>query len=100
MRKRPLFLLLATIIISGTGFFINKYFPLLNNSSEGIPAVLVKCGPTPPWIEVYHDGELTSEWQPSDGEIYRFLMDLLEDNLYVPVQVEPIEYGTTLATVF
>jgi len=62
-----------------------------------VSALMVKCCPTPPWIEVYHDGELTSEWQPKDGEIYRFLADLLEDDLYESVPVEHLEYAPMLA---
>ena len=43
--------------------------------------VTVQHSPTSPWIEVYHDGELTSEWQPSDGAVYEFLETLLNDDL-------------------
>ncbi len=67
------------------------------NFTEEMTGVMVKCSPISPWIEVYHDGELTSEWQPKDGEIYRFLMDLLEDDLYAPVPVERLEYAPMLA---
>ena len=72
----------------------------LGNAPEFAPAVMVKCGPAPPWIEVYHDGELTSEWQPKDGEIYRFLVNLLEDDLYAPVLIERLEYAPMLAEAF
>ena len=44
--------------------------------------VTVKRGPTPPWLEVYHDGVLTSEWQPADGQVYRALELLLDDSYY------------------
>lgn len=33
------------------------------------------------WLEVYHDGKLTSEWQPSDGAVYELLETLLGDEL-------------------
>jgi len=46
------------------------------------PTVTVKASPVSPWIEVYHDGELTSEWQPRDGAIYQFLLALLNDDMY------------------
>ena len=42
--------------------------------------VTVKPSPTLPWLEVYHNGVLTSEWQPSDGAIYEFLETLLNDD--------------------
>lgn len=45
--------------------------------------VTVKASPTAPWIEVYHDGQLTSEWQPADGAIYQLLSRLLDDDFYV-----------------
>lgn len=54
-----------------------------NNPAQTV--VTVNRSPTPPWIEVYHDGELTSEWQPSDGPLYEFLSRVLEDDLYTPV---------------
>ena len=56
----------------------------------------VKPSPTSPWIEVYHDGLLTSEWQPSDGTIYEFLDMLLNDTL-APVWM-PHRLPTRLAT--
>ena len=31
-----------------------------------------------PWLEVYVDGVLTSEWQPSDGVVYWVLLDMVE----------------------
>lgn len=46
--------------------------------------VSVRRSPTPPWIEVYHDGVLTSEWQPSDGAVYQSLLLLLHDDFYHP----------------
>lgn len=57
MRKKLIFFLfLVTIGIVAGVFLFQDY-----NAPESAPAVMVKCGPTPPWIEVYHDGELTSE---------------------------------------
>ena len=45
-------------------------------------------------------GEPTSEWQPKGGEIYRFSVDLLEDDLNAPVPVELLEYAPMLAATF
>ena len=38
----------------------------------------VQYGPTTPWLEVYIDGALDSEWQPADGEVYWLLLDMIE----------------------
>lgn len=43
--------------------------------------ITIQRSPTPQWIEVYHDGELTSEWHPSDGAVYEVLETLLNDDL-------------------
>jgi hypothetical protein len=45
------------------------------------PTVTIKPSPTSPWIEVYHDGVLTSEWQPADGLSYWLLWLVIEDEL-------------------
>lgn len=81
MAKKLVFLLLLVTIGIVAGVFLYRAY----DASESAPAVMVKRSPVSPWIEVYHNGELTSEWQPQDGEIYRFLLELLEDDLYVPV---------------
>ena len=53
--------------------------------AAGIPSskteVTVRYGPTAPWIVVLHFGQLTAEWQPSDGHPYQILKQLLEDDL-------------------
>ena len=41
------------------------------------PTFSVFTGPHP-WLEVYVDGVLTSEWQPRDGDTYRVLLDMIE----------------------
>lgn len=62
------------------------------------PVVTVKVSPTPPWIEVYHDGELTSEWQPADGPVYKILLCLLNDDLYLPNRSDQVrQFRTMLA---
>jgi len=99
IRKMVRRLLFCTIlfgigVIAGTGIY-QAY-----DANTKVPGVLIKRSTIAPWIEVYHDGELTSEWQPKDWEIYRFLANLLEDDLYVPVPVEPLEENTMLAVVF
>ena len=72
----------------------------VENILEETTSIMIKHSQTSPWIEVYHDGELTSEWQPKDGEIYRFLVNLLEDDLYAPVLIERLEYAPMLAEAF
>ena len=46
-------------------------------SLQQAPTFSVLAGPHP-WLEVYVDGVLTSEWQPSDGEVYWLLRDMIE----------------------
>lgn len=61
--------------------------------------VTVKRSPTTPWIEVYHNGQLTSEWQPSDGRICDVLEHLLQDDLYSYLRPEPRQMpGDLIAT--
>lgn len=54
---------------------------LASGISARAKEVTIKPSPTAPWIEVYHDGVLTSEWQPKDGVIYSVLEMLLRDEL-------------------
>ena len=42
------------------------------------PTFSVDFGPEPPWLEVYLDGVLTSEWRPADGEIYWVLRKMVD----------------------
>ena len=55
---------------------------MFHPAGSGEYGVVVKYGPTSPWIEVYRGGVLTSEWQPSDGDVYQFLKMLLDNNLH------------------
>lgn len=96
MARKPAFVLLLVIIGTVTSVFLYQ----AHTAPENAPVVFVKHSPVSPWIEVYHNGVPTSEWQPKDGEIYRFLVDLLEDDLYVPVPEEEIWDGTMVAAIF
>lgn len=53
----------------------------VSDTAGSASEVLVRRPATAPWIEVYHDGPLTSEWQPVDGPAYAMLDLLLEDEL-------------------
>ena len=68
-------------------FAIPSFFYFLNNDQSNVE-VTVKKSSISPWIEVYHNGQLTSEWQPSDGDIYKILLCILDDNIYAPSQNE------------
>ena len=46
-------------------------------ASHQAPTLSVQTGPHPR-LEVYVDGVLTSEWQPSDGEVYWVLWGMVE----------------------
>ena len=60
------------------GIIVGGYLYHVGSNSD---AVTVKYSETTPWIEVYRGNVLSSEWQPSDGEIYRFLKKLLEGDM-------------------
>ncbi len=63
------------------GDFITLLGFTLALASEDHQTVTVKRSPTAPWLDVYRDGELTSEWQRSDGVVYEVLKTLLNDEL-------------------
>ena len=54
------------LILLFLGIMIGYVLP---HSSKMPSGVLLIPGPAH-WIEVYHNGQLTSEWQPSEGAIY------------------------------
>ena len=87
MTSRLLLALVAGLLIGG--FASHQLLP------QDI-TVTVKPSTTTPWIEVYHNGELTSEWQPSDGAVYQALLRLLNDDLYPPQRPGRSEAGRTL----
>ena len=62
--------------------------------------LVIRYSPTPGWIEVWRDGELESEWQPRDGEIYGVLDELLEDKIPMspPEQIKPLITHASKAT--
>ncbi len=64
-------------------FAIPSFFYFLNNDQSNVE-VTVKKSSISPWIEVYHNGQLTSEWQPSDGDVYKMLSCILDNDFYVP----------------
>ena len=41
------------------------------------------------WLEVYHDGQLTAEWQRSDGAVFDSL-DILLNNNYESLPFPPL----------
>lgn len=50
----------------------------INVPTTTTPTFSVQHSPTAPWLEVYIDGALDSEWHPRDGEVYRLLLDMIE----------------------
>jgi hypothetical protein len=59
----------------------------LGRASVPPPGLEIRRGPVPPWIEVYQNGELVSEWhQTKDAELWRWLDMLLREDptLYDP----------------
>lgn len=64
-------------------FAMMSCFYFLDND-QSVSEVTVKKSSIYPWIEVYHNGQLTSEWQPSDGDVYKMLSCILDNDFYVP----------------
>jgi len=51
--------------------------------------VEIRWSPEPGWIEVYHQGELTSELCPQDGRPYDVLNDVLQGGPTLPRRLRP-----------
>ncbi len=58
-------------------------------ATDNYQAVTVTRSDDGRWLEVYHDGQLTAEWQRSDGAVFDSL-EILLDNDYESLPVPPL----------